>query len=120
MPLLCELKNRGPYVSLSEDVRFICKTAEKFFRCISTVYEKKIKMTLMTKIFRHVGIAFDNDIMNNHILSQGILDNHRTQLCKYIISLYLNAKLYDKGKQISEKKEYVLAKFTKLIQFKNQ
>jgi len=53
-----------------------------------------MKNTLINKIFRKIGTSFDNKHMNEHVLSQNVLDNHRTQLCKWIIELYLNTRLF--------------------------
>nr|XP_012215879.1 PREDICTED: uncharacterized protein LOC105668213 isoform X2 [Linepithema humile] len=47
------------------------------------------------------------NVMDNHILSQDILDNHRSQLCKNIIELYLNIRLFYEAHKISEKEVYL-------------
>jgi len=43
--------------------------------------------------------------MLHHIMSQDILDNHRTQLCKSIITVYLNIRLFSETKEMSQKSE---------------
>lgn len=39
---------------------------------------------LLNKIFNKIGIPFSNETMDDHVLTQNKLDNHRTQLCKYM------------------------------------
>ncbi|KAK0156928.1 hypothetical protein PV328_012111, partial [Microctonus aethiopoides] len=69
----------------------ICKACEQIIRKYQSELTKpKIKQFLMNKIFHHIGMRFDNKVMNDHILAQNILDNHRTQLCKYVIEIDLN------------------------------
>lgn len=59
-----------------------------------------MKSTLINNIFRKIGISFDNKHMNEHVLSQNTLDNHRTQLCKCIIEFYLNTRLFYEASKI--------------------
>ena len=121
MPLLSQIKNRGPYITPSSDVIALCKVCEHIIRKYqSELTQSNIKNFLMNKIFNHIGIRFDNKAMNNHILTQDILDNHRTQLCKYVIVLYLNTRLHHEAKKMSDKDVFVRQKYTKLILFKNQ
>jgi DNA transposase THAP9 len=82
MPLLSKLKNRGPFVIPSKDVISICKVSERIFRQYShALLSRNIKTIIVNKIFSQLDIPFDNEIMNKHVLSQKIFDNHRTQLC---------------------------------------
>lgn len=121
MPLLVDMKNKGSYIIPASDVCSICLIAEQIIRQNSHCLNKKnIKQFLLNNIFRQIGIPFDNDSMQTHIMSQDILDNHRTQLCKLIIMLYLNIRLFAEAKRMSEKTEYLQSKYTKLILFKNQ
>lgn len=121
MPLLSQIKNRGPYIIPSSDLIDICKMCEQIIRKYQSELTKgNIKKILINKIFHQIGIKFDNITMNNHIMQQEFLDNHRTQLCKYIIELYLNTRLHYEAKKMSEKDVFVRQKYTKLILFKNQ
>jgi len=121
MPLLSAIKNRESYLILAPDVCSICQTAEKIIRqnlhCLNT---KNIKEIIFNNISQKIGILFDNDDMLHHIMSQNILDNHRTQLCKSIITVYLNIRLFSEAKEMSQKSEYLRSKYTKLILYKNQ
>lgn len=121
MPLLSKMKNRGPFIAPSKDVISICKVSERIIRQYShTLFSRNIKTIIMNKIFNQIGNPFDNEIMNEHVLCQQIFDNHRSQLCKYIIELYVNIKLFDETKKMSQKDSYLRAKYTKLILFNNQ
>lgn len=121
MPLLSNLKNRGPFIIPSKDVSSICKISERIIRQYShTLLSRNIKAIIMNKIFSQIGNPFNNNTMNEHILSQETFDNHRSQLCKYIIELYINIRLFDKAKKMSQKDNYLRAKYTKLILFNNQ
>lgn len=73
------------------------------------------------KIFHRIGNGpFSNQIMDDHVCLQDTLDNHRTQLCKYIIELCVNTRLFNEANKMSEKDKYIRTKFTKLILFNNQ
>lgn len=50
--------------------------------------------------------------MNKRILNQETFDNHRNPLCNYIIDLYVNIKLFDEAKKMSQKDSYFRAKYT--------
>lgn len=58
--------------------------------------------------------------MDDHVCLQDTLDNHQTQLCKYIIELYVNTRLFNEANKMSEKDKYIRTKFTKLVLFNNQ
>ncbi|KAK0071429.1 hypothetical protein PV325_012969, partial [Microctonus aethiopoides] len=79
--LLSNIKNGGPHITPSSDVMAICKACAQIIRKYKSELTKpKIKQFLINKIFNHIGMQFDNKVMNDHILAQDILDNHRTQL----------------------------------------
>lgn len=104
MPLLSKLKNRGPFISPSKDVISICKILERIIRQYShTLFSPNIKTILINKILNQITNPFDNKIMNEHVLSQDIFDNHQNQLCKYTIELYVNTKLFDETKKCLKK-----------------
>lgn len=79
-----------------------------------------MKSIIVNKIFNQIGSAFDNTIMQEHVLSHDIFDNHQSQLCKYVIELYVNIRLFDEAKKMSQKDTYLRAKYTKLILLNNQ
>lgn len=122
MPLLSKVKDRkNYYVAPATDVINICKISEKIIRQnLYRIQCKNIKSIVMNEIMGIVGLPFDTAEMNNHILSQDLLDNHRIQLCKLIIDLYINVRFFHEAKQMSAKDEYIRQKYTKLILFKGQ
>jgi hypothetical protein len=58
--------------------------------------------------------------MNNHVMSQDVIDNHRSQLQTLIVENYMKIRLCHESKIISQKDENVRRKYTKLILFKHQ
>lgn len=81
---------------------------------------KNIKNILLLKVLRAIESPFNNVKMNDHILSQDIMDNHKSQLTKLIINIFLKIRLFHEAKISSEKIENIRQKYTKLILFKNQ
>lgn len=121
MPLLSLIKNRGPFKIPSKDVISICKISEKIIRQYShELLNKNIKTTVTNQICQKIGIMFDNKEMNEHVLLQNFSDNHRHQLCKWIIEVYLNTRFFYEAKKLSVKDNYVRQKYNKLILFYNQ
>lgn len=120
MPMLSAIKNRGPYLTPSPDVCSICHISEKVIRQSSNLQVKNVKTILLNQIFSHIGISFSSNVMDAHIKTQDVLDNHRVQLCKYVITLYLNVRLHHEAKSMPSKNNYVRNKFTKLILFNHQ
>lgn len=119
MPLLSELKNRGPYVAPSESVKKICKISERILR-ESPVSTPNIKKTLLNKIAYHIADFFNSPEMHKHVLFQNVLDNHRSQLCKFVAERYINIRLFAEAKKSVDKDVYLRAKYNKLILFSNQ
>jgi hypothetical protein len=74
---------------------------------------------LVNKIFSSLSAPFSSEAMIGHIMSQDIFDNHRVQLCKNIINLYLKVRLHHEARELSRKDSYIRQKYTKLIPFKN-
>ncbi|KAL1505965.1 hypothetical protein ABEB36_005408 [Hypothenemus hampei] len=75
------------------------------------------KANLIKKALR---LLHDINTMDDHILSQTIMDNHKIQLIKIIIGYYIDVRLFHESKQKSEKTKNIRQKFTKLILFHNQ
>lgn len=120
--LLINLKNRGKLVTPSPEVCRICLKAETIFReNLHIIFVKKnIKQYLITKIFASLYMPFNSNLMDEHILQQDIFDNHRSQLAKYIIEIFLNIRFYHETKTRNQKEENIRQKYTKLVLFKNQ
>lgn len=99
MPLLSKLKNEGPYLILSKDV---CRISEQIIREYSNQFNKiNIKRFLVHTIFHRIGNGpFSNQIMDDYVCLQDTLDNHQTQLCKYIIELYVNTRLFHEANKM--------------------
>jgi len=59
---------------------------------------------------------------NEHVLDNDILENHKYNIIKTIIELYLKVKLYYFGKEFTRKSHltYVRKDLTKTILFKGQ
>lgn len=72
--------------------------------------KNKIKQFLANIIYRRLSTPFSNDIVQNHILSQDVLDNRRAQLCKHIISSYI--KIVSRSQKKSNKNDYIHQRFT--------
>lgn len=119
MPLLSELKNRGPYVAPSDSVKEICKISERILRGqpLSTPNIKKI---LLNKIAQHTADLFNSSAMQLHVLFQDVFDNHRSQLCTFVAERYINIRLFAEAKKSVDKEVYLRAKYNKLILFNNQ
>ncbi|KAJ8974686.1 hypothetical protein NQ317_019842 [Molorchus minor] len=79
---LLTIKKYGNLTMASEDVNKICLNLEKLIRQYKNV--------------------FHNEAMNNHILSQDLLDNHRIQLIKLISAVYLKIRLHHEAKITSD------------------
>lgn len=95
------------YLEPSKDVCLIYKTSEKIIREHSNkLFKINIKQYLIQEIFRRIDMPFSNETMDEHVCTQSILDNHRThcQLCKYIIELYINTRLFHEVLKIFLKK----------------
>ncbi|KAF2888012.1 hypothetical protein ILUMI_18161, partial [Ignelater luminosus] len=116
---LIELKNRGPYIFPSNDVKKICQFTEKIIRQhLHHIFLSKTPQLIKSEAFAVVGTnAFDSDVLIDHIKSQDILDNHRVQLIKAVINIYVEIRLHYEAKISNEKSEYLRHKYTKLIHF---
>ncbi|KAF2885084.1 hypothetical protein ILUMI_21087 [Ignelater luminosus] len=116
---LIELKNRGPYIFPSNDVKKICQFIEKIIRQhLHHIFLNKTPQLIKSEAFAVVGTnVFDSDVLIDHIKSQDILDNHRVQLIKAVINIYVEIRLHYEAKISNEKSEYLRHKYTKLIHF---
>jgi hypothetical protein len=114
-PTLIKIKNRGALLTPSLDVQKICIQSEKIFRQhLSEIFKiKNIEHFLINKVNRQLGILFNNETMNNHVMSQDVIDNHRSQLQTLIVENYMKIRLCHESKIISQKDENVRHKYTK-------
>lgn len=122
---LITLKNRGKLTIPSEDVIKVTNECEKIIRQNNHLIfvKKNIKDFLALKVFNAViNYSFTHDAMFEHIRNQDIFDNHKIQLVKYIIEIYVKIRLYHEAKFSGEveKKQYIRHKYSKLIHFYHQ
>jgi hypothetical protein len=122
MPVLSKIQDWGTsYRAPSRDVTSICTLCEKIVRQNShRLTAKNMKAILSNEVFNKLGIPFDTTEMNNHVMSQDILNDHRVLLCKLIIEFYLKVRFFHEASTMSAKDEYIRQKYTKLILFKGQ
>lgn len=122
VPLMIKIKNRGKYLFPSEEAIRICLIAERVFRQnLKILFSKKnIQAYLILRVFMAIDGPFNDERMTFHILSQDLMDNHRSQLTKLIISIFLKIRLFHEAKTSSQKIDNIRQKYTKLILFKNQ
>lgn len=119
------VKNRGNLIFPSEDVIKTTRCCEIVIRSNYNIIrtKKNIKAILITKVFNEIcHSVFNNSTMIEHILQQDIFDNHRTELIKSIITIYINLRLFHEAKCATDfiHKKYIRRKFTKLIHFNHQ
>lgn len=118
---MCKVKNKGKYVAPSIDVLIICKRSETIIKeHLRKMPRENVQKFLLNKFFKSVGDVFTGSIMIDHIKSQNCIDNHRSRLCKLVIELYLQLRLFHAAKTIGSKDVYIRQKYTKLILFKGQ
>jgi len=79
--LLITMKNRGGLMYPSEDVVRICTTVEQLFRQnLDKLYRKNFFLLISNLLFRKIGsCAFQTPQMDEHVLSQAFLEDHRTE-----------------------------------------
>jgi hypothetical protein len=113
MPILSNLKKRGPYLAPAKDVSDICAICEKIIRQYSlNLLKNNVKEFLINKIFSYIGVPFSNKIIDDHVEienffdNKNLLNNHRTELCKSIINLYLDARLFYECKKTEKKRHF--------------
>jgi hypothetical protein len=120
-PVFMKLKNRGTYLNPSKGVIKICKEAEKIIRQYSNkLLTPQIISVLTLKVLGLVRSIFNNDVMDAHIKSMDIFDNHKIQLLKLVIETYLKCRLHYEATKNNEKEEYIRQKYYKLVLFKHQ
>lgn len=96
-------KNRGGLELGSKDLVEICKIAEKSF-CFhkSNLFQKHSFEKIVLHSMRHISTdIFKN--MNDHIINQCPLDNHRTILIKSILFEYLKIRFHRTASIATEK-----------------
>jgi hypothetical protein len=116
-PTLIKIKNREALLTLSLDVQKICLQSEKIFRqYLSEIFKiKNIEKFLINKVNGALGILFNNETMNNHVMSQDMIDSHRSLLQTLIIENYIKIRLCHESKIISQKHKNVRHKFIQKI-----
>jgi len=125
--LLLKFKTRGKLINISSDVHKICLATEYIIRFYSNNILKihNIKMYLIIKTLNEISLdksVFNSNEMRQHIYHQDPFDNHRSQLMKLIIELYVSLRLNHIAKlhSIATTGKNVRRNLTKIILFKNQ
>ncbi|KAL0111258.1 hypothetical protein PUN28_012865 [Cardiocondyla obscurior] len=99
--ILITIKNRGNLTFPSEDVIKITRRCEIIIRSNYNVIrtKKNIKTILIMTIFNDIcHEVFNNNAMTEYILQQDLFDNHKIELIKRIISIYVNIRLFHEAK----------------------
>ncbi|KAF2891740.1 hypothetical protein ILUMI_14433 [Ignelater luminosus] len=121
---LLNLKKWGKLVIPSKEVIEICKLLEVLIKENNAVYKKgQIADHLILQLFRkNIDKIFSNKVMQDHILGQDLLDNHRIQLIRIIGTVYLKVRLHHeaKVKNCWNKSNRIRHKYTKLILFNKE
>ena len=80
------------------------------------------KSRLVNKIISKIaGLPFANEIMTKHVLAaRDIFDNHRIQLVKLVVTLYVEIRLFHECRKSNMPKDYIRHQLSKFILFKNQ
>jgi len=117
---LIVMKNRGRLVFPSVDVIRVCRSVERIFRMkLSQIHESKFPQMILCLVLRDIAQnVFQSPDMDDHILAQAILEEHRTELIRAIVRLYLKIRMNFEGKVKSQPKSYVRRTLHKLIHFK--
>ncbi|KYN29051.1 THAP domain-containing protein 9, partial [Trachymyrmex cornetzi] len=123
--ILINLKNRGNLVFPSQDVIKITQFCEKVIRANYNIVRTRnnIKAILTIQIYQEIcDSVFNDSKITEHIMQQDLFDNHKSELIKSIIEIYLNLRLFHEAKCTTNvgRKEYVRHKYKKLIHFKHQ
>lgn len=110
--ILITVKNRGNLVFPSDDVIKITQCCETVIRSNYNIIRTRnnIKTIVTIKVFNEVCYSvFNDNAMTEHILQQDVFDNHKTELIKSIITIYINLRLFHEAKCASESthKEYI-------------
>ena len=118
---LTELKDRGPYIHPSEEVIKLCLGTEKVIRSYENQLfsQKNITKAMTIRVLRMVGIPFNTAIMDEHILSQENMDNHRIQLTKLVIECYIKIRVYHIAK-LKSQQDNLRQKLNRLVIFKGR
>lgn len=84
------------------------------------LYAKKDLIILLFR--KNITKIFNNPDMNNHCISQGLLDNHKIQLMKAIAQMYLKVRLHHEAKLVNfaSKQAKIRSKLVKYILFNNE
>lgn len=124
LSVLLNKKKWGNLTMASNDVMKICITLEKLIRENKVILfsKKNIKEFLILKLLKHQDF-FCSEVMQEHILNQDILDNHKIQLVRLIARFFLECRLHHEAKKVSEtlnNSSRIRHKLTKLVLFNNQ
>uniref|UniRef100_A0ABD2WYE5 THAP-type domain-containing protein n=1 Tax=Trichogramma kaykai TaxID=54128 RepID=A0ABD2WYE5_9HYME len=112
-------KTYGALTSASQDVIFICQTAEKILKAQNSLVQPRIvdKMIITAIKMLPVNALFTK---NEHVFDQAPLFDHRNQLIRMVLKQYYLIRLHHEAAKISEFKSRVRTKLQRIIVFSNQ
>ncbi|KAB0798505.1 hypothetical protein PPYR_09498 [Photinus pyralis] len=121
--LLINIKDRGGLTKASKDVHRLCLLCERVCRqteaCIFVKNNIKLYLACQTKFLVDSNI-FSSFAMQQHMLNQTVLNNHRNQLIDVIIQTYINIRLHYFAKLASERENRIRKFYNHLTLFKNE
>ena len=121
-------KNRGGLMLPAPDVVLVCKVCERVFR---TWFHSnagklpagdKVKARLINDVLRFVLDVEVFSCLDDHVLENDILNDHRTRLVKLVCNQYLAVRLFHAGKVLTRQMQgdRVRSVLSKTIIFKGQ
>lgn len=110
----------GSLTNASQDVINICKVGEKVLRMHKSKLQRKNIFEYL--IIQSLILLNINDLFlsSEHAFDQSPLFDHRNQLIRLILKIFLNLRLRFEASSINDKIERIRSKHTKLVLFKNQ
>ncbi|XP_017884412.1 uncharacterized protein LOC108627613 [Ceratina calcarata] len=118
-------KSCGSLKYLREDTLTTCTTTEKIFNIFKV--ENKLRITnfkhkMIVATIKNLNMCTLFKNFDAHSLEQDILDNHKYEIIKLIISYYLDVKLRYEGtsQTLNNHKTFIRKSLTKTVLFRGQ
>jgi len=107
---------------MNKELTEICLKSESLLRehMFSMFTKQNCAQFLLLKIVPEVCDKFTSHRFLDHIKTQNNLDNHKVQLIKLIIEIYLKIRIHYEASKRNKEKVRSRQKFTKLILFSNE
>lgn len=116
---MSELKNRGGLHFSSDDVNYICLTAEKVFRQNKHLM---FSSTFLHIIFRETLKKIPSTILDKeeHSVEQDLLCDHRYKLILFILNKYFDIRMHHEGSSLEETIDRIRMRNNKITIFSGQ